>query len=654
MKTLNQIQNIVIWGLIILLPITVLDSFSDPLGIPKLLLLAIGIAILIIIKAIQILQTGKLEVKIGYFDLGVVLVALAYLVSAILRTPNKQEAFFYPGTASVFVLSALLYFFINQAKNSKTIYALITSGVVLSILTLLSFLGLFEKIPQLPAFMKGNLFNFAGDYLTGALFLAAIVPFVIHKLIAIKDISLKLLTAGSLVIITLALALSIFNILPGKPTTPAIPDSFTSRVVALEALKENTLLGVGPANYLSAFNRFRPLQYNYTNLWPYRFSQGTNFYFTILTETGLIGIAATGVLILLVIKYLISNLNYFKDPQYFSHTVALVSLLIVLVILAFIPASFLIIITLFVLLAFNAKTKSLTFNLTAHESKSGSGKLPAVILALALFILVGFVGVRVRQALAAEISFKKAYEALARSDGKATYDLLQAAINQNPQVDRYHASYAQVNLAIARSLTLQNQDKELSVEDQQMLAQLVSQAIRESQTTVALNNERAENWEILARTYQIIMPLAKDAENYAIQAYNETIKLDPLNPNTRIALGGIYFAKGDWDNAIDTFKLATLAKPDFANAHYNLAAGYREKGEVPKAIEEMNLVLTLVPKDSQDFKLATTELENLKKKAPAAKATEDLQEGETLTPPQPQQPAINPQLELPTDANPTP
>jgi tetratricopeptide (TPR) repeat protein len=124
--------------------------------------------------------------------------------------------------------------------------------------------------------------------------------------------------------------------------------------------------------------------------------------------------------------------------------------------------------------------------------------------------------------------------------------------------------------------------------------------------------------------------------------------LDPLNVNLRIALGGIYYALGRYDEAIQTFQTAVLSKPDLANAHYNLAITYREKGEIQKAIDQMNVVLSLVSKDSKDYEVAQAELENLQKKLPVEKGT-----GESLTPP-PSTPnsTVKPKITLPDGSNP--
>ncbi len=102
---------------------------------------------------------------------------------------------------------------------------------------------------------------------------------------------------------------------------------------------------------------------------------------------------------------------------------------------------------------------------------------------------------------------------------------------------------------------------------------------------LALNPPRSGNWELLADTYRAIIPLAEGSDQFAIQSYNQAIALDPINPNLRIKLGGVFFALGDYDSAIEAFRTAVLAKPDLANSHFNLAVAYREVGEIDKAVE---------------------------------------------------------------------
>ena len=146
------------------------------------------------------------------------------------------------------------------------------------------------------------------------------------------------------------------------------------------------------------------------------------------------------------------------------------------------------------------------------------------------------------------------------------------------------------------------------------------------------------------------MAFAKGADKFAIGSFNQAITLDPINPNLRVALGGVYYALGDFDKAIQTFEMAVLAKPDLANIHYNLSAAYREKGENQKAIDEMTTVLSLVAKDSPDYELAKAELENLEQKKVAEE--EEIQETENLTPPKENEEILEPTIDLPEGVEP--
>jgi tetratricopeptide (TPR) repeat protein len=273
-------------------------------------------------------------------------------------------------------------------------------------------------------------------------------------------------------------------------------------------------------------------------------------------------------------------------------------------------------------------------------------RVPSAIIATPIIlgiIALAFFGTK---AVIAEITYKKSLTALSQNDAKNTYDLMIKAVNQNPYVDRYHASLAQVEMAIATSIA---GNKDLTEADRTNITQLISQAINEGKATVTLNPGRSANWELLAQIYGNIMPFAQGADQFAIQTYSQAIALDPISTNLRIALGGIYYSLGRYDEAIDTFKLAVLTKTNFANAHYNLAIAYREKKDYDNAIAQMNTVLTLVAKDSPDYTLAQSTLTDLEKSKPAtAKSTGT----ENLTPPQKTETIIEPPIELPKEATP--
>ena len=654
-KLIETIEKYLLYIVLALFPVFVLSTYSAPFVIPKEVLLVGGAGLIIILWAVKIVIEGKLSFSVGKFDLGVALIAVSYLVSTFLATPNKMEAYLLPGTTTFVLGGAVLYFLINQfdQKTKKGgLTALLVSAVVLSLTSLLASLNAFNKIPQLPAFVKDASFNPMGGTIPSLILLAVTLIFSVGIAVYEKDSSRKIFFGACIAVIVFGFVALVGASLPGKATTPRFASMQDSWEVAVEALKKSPIVGAGPANYLTAFNVFRPVTYNASDLWQVRFTTGSNYFFTMITETGFVGLFAFAVLILSIYKYIRHNLSFGKTPDNVTQNLEKASIALLILFFFALPISPIIIVFLFSLLALVSKSenKILHLNVAATESNSlVSSRVPAMIVGIPFVIgvlAVFFFGSKV---LAAEATFTKSLEALGRNDAKSTYDLMAAAINANPKVDRYHASFAQVNMALASSVASK---KDITDSDRTSITQLVQQAISEGKATVALNPTRSSNWEVLAQIYRSVMPFAKGADQFAVQTYSQAIALDPTNPNLRIALGGVYYSLGNYDAAIDAYKLAVLAKPDLANAHYNLAIAYREKKDYDSAIAQMNAVLQIVPTSSTaDYKVAKQTLDDLQSKKSAQKSAAG--NGENLTAPQPaQQSNVKPPITLPQEANP--
>ncbi len=674
MKILESLEKYLLYAIVFLLPIAFLPSFSNAFIPTKLAVLVFGIGLVLLIKSARVISSGKLELSVGSFDFPVLLLAAAYLLSTILRTPNKMDALFIPGGATALIGGALLYFLLNQLdKKSKEVASMLFffSGIVFSVLLLLAGTQVLSKIPQLPAFMKTVAFNPAGGFLPAAIFLAVTIPVGIGLLLRERESSRKIFLGAGMAVVAFGLIMAIFNLLPGKDFSPRFPTAATSWSVAIDSLKESPIFGIGPGNYLTAFSRFRPISYNTTDLWALRFGTAHDFYLTAFTETGLLGAAGLILLLLTFFKFArkkVRESNLANWGQ--SGNTYLFSAGLLIVLLALFPATVFITMIIFILLSFTSEERKTSLNLstpvaslqTGGSSELATGpagasptgvatqkivsRLPAILVTLPVIFLVLSVGVRASRVLAAEARFKSALDALIANDTQ-TYDLMREAININPQVDRYHISYSQVNLALANAIA---QNPNITDQDRANIAQLIQQAIREGKAAVALNPLRATNWEILGRIYQSLIPFAQGADAFAIQSYRQAVALDPINPNLRIALGGVHYAQGNYDTAVRVFELAAVAKPDHANAHYNLAFAHRESGDIDKAINQMTIVLSLLDRTSPDYESARSALEDLESRRVGSTETPA---GEELIPPQPaEEPAIVPPLELPEESEP--
>ena len=627
MGKIEKIERAILIVGLLFLPLVFSPGILSSFETPKLLFTAFFLSLVLLICSLKIAVRGSLSLKLTSLDLPVILLALTYLISGILKTPSKVEAFFIPGIASIIMLGAVLFLLVNSlfSESKKgVISSLFISGVIVSVISLLAMSGILAKITQLPEFLKNPLFSTLGGKLPETIFIVSILPLGISLLMEERGLIKKTFWGVCLGVIGLNALLSIYKMLPGKPASPLLPPYSTSWVVAIDTLKESPILGVGPGNYLTAFNRVRPVSYNATKLWSLKFNTAGSYLLTAITETGILGFA-----ILAFIFYGIYKM--FRSQRNFG---ILISLGLFAVSLAIFPFYLTTIFPFFILLSLASKKHRADINLRLAGGTGFSTQVPAILLALITIGAISTLAFFATKLSLAEYKFSQAITAVGKNDGKLAFDTIIKAINLNPRSDKYHMSLSQIDMALASAIA---QKKDLTDSDKNTITQLIGQAISEAKNGVFLNPQRSGNWENLATIYQSIMPFAQGSDNFAIQTFSQAIALDPINPNLRIRLGGIYYALGRYDDAIETFKLAVLAKQNLANAHYNLAIAYREKNEVKKATEEINIVLTFVGKDTADYETAIKELKNL----------------ESLTPPteKPVQ-VIKPPLELPKEATP--
>ncbi len=182
---------------------------------------------------------------------------------------------------------------------------------------------------------------------------------------------------------------------------------------------------------------------------------------------------------------------------------------------------------------------------------------------------------------------------------------------------------------------------------------MVQQAIREAKNAVTLNPTKVTNVENLAGIYQNLLNFAQGADEWSVASYRQAVLLDPTNPNLRISLGGIFYARKNYDEAIRLFQQAADLKPNYANAYYNMSAAYKEKKDYQNAYLAMQNVVNLIDKTTPDFLKAQGELEDLSKligaqtAVPSQPVKSELEAPKALP-----SPKVNPPLNLPSDLGP--
>ena len=681
--TLNTVNSWIVVITCFLLPIFFLPLTLEPFELAKFGLIIVATLLLLLTWAIDLLTNKKITVVIAPFTGLLFFFTMATVLSWAIVSPSKIQSLLTPSSVGTNVALFIFYYLLtillykDDKLGSKINTALISSGIVLSIATFLSISRVLATIP-LPALIKDANFTLAGGPLVSltvsiVLFILGSEPLLIR--IFAKDFTEKKenhpehVSADALsaywhgdeakpsqktsqrrwttldTLYSIASGLLAFSIAVNisQLTTSAKPvllPYWAGWAIVAEGLKyiKTALFGVGPANYVSAFTQWKPIGLNATSVWNLRFSVSSNYFFQLAGEIGLIGLLAYIFFSLSLVKKVFANLiDITHQVKFWLY--ALVSILVLELLL---PTNTSL---LFLTVVLTALVGSRLPNARIISERSVIFSAVLSIVITAVFLVVLYFGSR---AYLADMIFNKAVVAVQTNQAEPAYNKNIQALQFNPYFDLYHITYSQTNLALAQGLARQEKIDDATRSN---ISTFIQQSIREAKAAVAINPTKAANWENLATVYRNIINIADGADAWTTQVYQQAIALDPTNPLLRLNLGGVYYALGRYDAAIDQFRIAVQLKNDYANGYYNLSVAYRDKGELQNALAAMQEVVRLVPADNADFDRARKELEDLEKKV-GTPPTPTTQSGNLLTKPATSSAKLKPPLSLPKETAP--
>ena len=123
----------------------------------------------------------------------------------------------------------------------------------------------------------------------------------------------------------------------------------------------------------------------------------------------------------------------------------------------------------------------------------------------------------------------------------------------------------------------------------------------------------------------------------------------------------MFYLLQDYESSQRLFEQAASLKPDWANAHYNLAWAYFQSKQYRGAVQQMQVVVGLLDpaKSEVDYKKAQDDLKTFQKKydeelalQQGTQSTEETKETQQLNLPTPPPAAVEPKLELPKESSP--
>lgn len=522
---IDNVLTILIYVVAGMTPLLFVNFTTEYYEMPKLLFLVVMTTILLGVWIASWIVRGKVLINRTPLDIPLLVLLGVTLLSTYFsetRFPSIYGNF--PrvhGSAISIVTYILLYFvsvsqFNSLSKIKPFLYVLFGSASVVSLLSLMSFFGLFlpMDLAKVVNFTPtGSTFSTVALLLlllpillvsvfhqnkyvsstlgltlsiifsitiillgsfTSYIILAAIylVTFFVSRAhLTTKNIPLAAAAAGA-TLLTLALAYLPFpgNVIQSKvaafPKEIQLPFSISWKVSAT-AFRDAPFVGTGPATYLFNFTEYKPIEYNSQNYWNFSFDNAYNEFLQILGTLGLFGflpfIAICAYVIVSALKSL--SIESHEDTADRSQvlTAALgISSLVAIVLFTVHSSSLvslvmsLLIMGLFLMSQKNIREKVVSLSAGINASAMGNRQFDLLPVIFFIVFLIGAVPLmyRVYQATVADYYHRLALTN-ANSNGATTYEYLQKAEANNPYIDLYRVDMAQTNFALANAIATQ-------------------------------------------------------------------------------------------------------------------------------------------------------------------------------------------------------
>lgn len=662
MHITSKLHSILLGTLLFATPLAFTSVTAEYFATTKMYLLFAITCVSLFAFSMHVLISKHLRFSTMPFVGVLSLLVLSRIISLIFGGQNWIQALFtspaglFTSVSFLIVFSTHLYFSLDEKHenhhHNTALSATLSPLSLLSLgITLASVVYIFfyfkpfaqSQLPQHLLYLKNHISPLGSALDMFVLGGCAVLYFILNVYDSVikknyRDATKHLLGLTTVGIASVLLATFMST---SKQAVIQLPPMNMSWYTVVETLKnpQTALIGLGSDSFESLFTRIKPLSYNQSDTWNINFLVSRSALLQWWVETGLLGMTAVILLIAHVVKYV----RPLSRPRYIFYTLLGTYILGTWILLPwsymllFLTWAYLLDLALHVALTQPASQSNIV-SLRNHTLLLGSTVIGVVTLG-------GVLGYFSYRTYRAEVLFKESIDALQINDGKNAYDSLREAIILYPQNEKFRNQFAQLNLLLANNIALRAKEasstkdaqsdkpvtKELTSEERQAATQFIQQSISEAKALVALNPTKASHWNTLATIYRSIIPIAQGSEAWAVASYQEALRRDPLNPQLSLNLGGVYYGAQDYASAVSTFRQSVIARPNWANAHYNLAWALFQAGEFEAAVASLKNATQLLDPASSDLTLAKENLKLFEEKLSETKATKQSNEGNDTT-----------------------
>lgn len=582
-------------------PLFFLPIVLDNYGYAKNWFLGVSMAVGILLWVIKMVATRDFVFRTGSFWKVWLAMTIWVLIgwwrqSLGVKTRSVMDPL---GMGTVVILAGWVWLWLqvrDKEEERRQLNWLTVTGIILAIFSMATFMIPAARLPvnfpqKSPLVVVSSGWSLSGSVVNEVAILLILAMEWIRRLVKkIKNNEGYLKTAIVTVLLSLVFCLDIYKIFS---LGWSMLDRNSSWVIAAETLKRSPVWGVGVGNFVQAFTSSRPASYNLTPFWSTVFTTSGMGFLHLWTELGIGG--------LVVVALVLGQWLKLRKKEVGFWQIGLLGVALLLL-----PAS-LVSVWLLVWLLVNkiGREEVKEYKLpTVAMGESGFNVLPYV-LGLVLVVGVGFGSWWWMKMFLGEVYLRKSLVAAGENKGGETYDWQIKAITMNPNMANYRRIYSQTNIALAQNILA---TENITDEDRQKAGVLVQQAVREAKAAIALEEINPTYWENLGEIYKKLIGVVDGTADWSFQALQQAVALDPVNPLTRLSLGGLLYAAQRYEEADRVFEQVVVNKQDFANGWYNWAYTAKLTNKLADAIQRLNQAVALVPVDTGDFEKASGEL----------------------------------------------
>lgn len=642
-KISTKILRIIPFVISIVTPLLFLPITADFFAFNKYFFIAVVGTVSLIAWCIRNLTRGKLHFTTSPALIPLIILVLANIVSSVWISPTQHVSLF--GQTSLFFFLAIIFITVTSSQKNhftiiSSIYGLIISASILSLFTVLHYFGILGNIFS-SELLTDRFFNPTGSILPAISFTLPLLLATIIFTTGIKNWIVKSALFASVLLMIIGTIINISLILPqnGAPVLSILPIQ-AGWSIAVDTFKtwQTALFGTGPETYFTAFTRLRPAYLNLnTDIWTIRFSESSNFIFTLITTTGIIGTLAFVLSFLRPLAISWKNKSNIEEKN--SLNFLLAALVVVILSFIAIPTGIvslvlgiilLICITIFQKIQGLKSVKDVTFSLSSDTSTPSYHDLPeasrttvstsflpwlVTIISVALLTTFWFFGSKMYMA---SVVYKQA-TSLVQTDPYSSFLNFQKATAIDAYNPYYPQKISQIYLSIANAYLSKEDATE---EDKKNGADFAQRALDAGKQSAKLDPLNVTAWENLFSVYRALIPYAQGSADMAYSHALQAATLDPTNPAIFLQIGTLFYNLGDADQAVKFIDRSAELKQNWDLPYFNLSSIYKVKKDYAKALQYAKVGLQYTDPKGESIAAVQEEIKALEKLVPAPAATQ--------------------------------